>query len=189
MLRTGSARRAGAAPPGEKPAEEEELDDADDPFATVREIQEQLRLLQWRRLDTEERIKRAMLATRQLVQEDAAAARARDRTSEKAAWVQRVIHEEMESPLAVDTTYARAFEAEEARAASREAAVRTSQARLLRRAMVEAGKLPPVKSAESVARLRAVQAELGLGRRKRGALARAATAGSDLGVPASAATL
>jgi hypothetical protein len=148
--------------------EAEIVDEDEDPFATVREIQQQLRLLQWRRVDTDERIKKAMMATKRQVSEDAAVAAARDRTGEKAAWVQKVIHEEMAGPLTVDAAYVRSFEAEEARDAAREAAARASQARLLKRAMRDAERLPPVKSAASIARLRAVEEELGVGGWRRG---------------------
>ena len=77
-------------------------------------LAEQLAQLQWRKMQNEASIRRALKATRAAMEADVLRQLSVDRAGEKAAWMAEVIEDELSRPLEVSEDFMRSFEAGEA---------------------------------------------------------------------------
>ena len=70
----------------------------------VRELEDRLRFLEWRRNENESRMRQMMshIRSQQALDADLSSTARREQAAEKLAWAQAVIHDELEKPLDVN---------------------------------------------------------------------------------------
>lgn len=113
------------------------------------DLQQQMRILQWRKAENDARMKSVIVNTRSMQEQDMMVGLAADRTAERTRWMQQVIGEELQRPLYFDKAAMLHLEAQaqrEAEAAQRQARnhrklLQTVQTGVLRRdpSLVKAG--------------------------------------------------